>query len=337
MSWPTRVWAVGEILTAANMIAFISDPHDEIDALLDLSTPTVHTLGGFLFGGGAGAAFTASAVLADGEIMIGDGVTLPVAVAAFTASTGFLKLLHGGLEFNASGIAKGGLLGGDGAGSMAIEPVGTDGFALVADAASARGFKWSADVIPAGVIILMAAACPSGFTEYTNARGRALVGVPSGGTLEGTVGSALTNLLDRTHTHSGPSHSHSHTHTIAHNHSHDHTLSAHTHAGPSHTHPTSGGGGSGTFGINVGASSASGAGLAGLSGGGSRGQTSTGTASGGTGGTGVPSTDLTDTDAAGSSAANTGNNAQTGGTGATGTAATSGVIPYIQMRLCQKD
>ncbi len=36
-----------------------------------------------------------------------------------------------------------------------------------------------------------------------------MVGLPLSGTLAGTVGTALTNLEDRTHTHTGPSHTHS--------------------------------------------------------------------------------------------------------------------------------
>lgn len=45
------------------------------------------------------------------------------------------------------------------------------------------------------------ASIPSGWAEYTSARGRIIVGVPSGGTVAGTVGSALTNLQNVTHTH----------------------------------------------------------------------------------------------------------------------------------------
>ncbi len=41
-------------------------------------------------------------------------------------------------------------------------------------------------------------SCPSGWSEYTAARGRVIVGLPSGGTAAGTVGNALTNLEDRT-------------------------------------------------------------------------------------------------------------------------------------------
>ena len=44
----------------------------------------------------------------------------------------------------------------------------------------------------------------SGFTEQTAVRGRLIIGVPSGGTVSGTVGTALTDLQDKTHTHSVP-------------------------------------------------------------------------------------------------------------------------------------
>ena len=53
-------------------------------------------------------------------------------------------------------------------------------------------------LVPVGGILLFAADCPTGWTEYTAARGRAIVGVPSGGAIAGTVGSALTNLATRT-------------------------------------------------------------------------------------------------------------------------------------------
>ena len=47
-------------------------------------------------------------------------------------------------------------------------------------------------------------ACPTGWSEYTTLRGRYPVGVPSGGTLEATVGTALSNSENRPsgqHTH----------------------------------------------------------------------------------------------------------------------------------------
>lgn len=44
-------------------------------------------------------------------------------------------------------------------------------------------------------------SAPAGWAEYTAARGRYIVGVPSGGTVAGTIGSAMTNLQDLTHNH----------------------------------------------------------------------------------------------------------------------------------------
>ncbi len=55
---------------------------------------------------------------------------------------------------------------------------------------------------PSGLIAYFATTCPTGWTEYTAARGRVVVGVPSAGTVAGTVGTAFTNLEDRTHSHS---------------------------------------------------------------------------------------------------------------------------------------
>jgi hypothetical protein len=56
------------------------------------------------------------------------------------------------------------------------------------------------------------ASAPFGWSEYTSARGRMIVGLPSGGTSAGTVGTALTNAQNKSksidHTHTGPSHSH---------------------------------------------------------------------------------------------------------------------------------
>jgi len=48
-----------------------------------------------------------------------------------------------------------------------------------------------------GMIAPFAAACPTGWTEYTAAQGRYVVGVPDGGTVAGTAGTALTDLENR--------------------------------------------------------------------------------------------------------------------------------------------
>ncbi|MEK9143085.1 MAG: hypothetical protein AAB481_00435, partial [Patescibacteria group bacterium] len=84
----------------------------------------------------------------------------------------------------------------------------------------------SAGLAQGSIVFYNGTSCPTGYNEVTGARGRTVVGLPAAGTLAGTVGTALTNLEDRTHTHTGPSHTHtgpSHTHTytdvIAHTHS----------------------------------------------------------------------------------------------------------------------
>lgn len=59
------------------------------------------------------------------------------------------------------------------------------------------------------VIFYNGAACPSGWTELTSARGRYLVGLPSGGTLAGTAGTALSDLENR------PTGQHNHTATTS--------------------------------------------------------------------------------------------------------------------------
>lgn len=60
----------------------------------------------------------------------------------------------------------------------------------------------------AGSVVFSTVSCPTGWTVSTTAAGRYLVGMPSGGTVSGTVGTALTNLEARDHVHAGPSHQH---------------------------------------------------------------------------------------------------------------------------------
>lgn len=69
-------------------------------------------------------------------------------------------------------------------------------------------------IVPSGqVAFFNLSNCPSGWTEATSARGRYVVGKPSGGTLAGTAGTALSNLENRpvgqhTHSISDPGHTH---------------------------------------------------------------------------------------------------------------------------------
>lgn len=68
--------------------------------------------------------------------------------------------------------------------------------------ASAAGSRGSGESAPSGAIMFFTQAqCPSGWSEYVQARGRAIVGLPIGGTLGGTWGVPLTDLEQRTHSH----------------------------------------------------------------------------------------------------------------------------------------
>lgn len=67
--------------------------------------------------------------------------------------------------------------------------------------------------IPSGAILMMPGACPTGFVEYTAARGRYVVGVPVDGTIEAAVGTPLGNTENRpvgqhNHTLTDPGHAH---------------------------------------------------------------------------------------------------------------------------------
>jgi len=105
---------------------------------------------------------------------------------------------------------KGDIVAATAANALARVAVGTDGQFLKADSAQSEGVSWGAiTAVPANVIAYTSdASAPSGWSEYTAARGRVIVGLPSGGTVAGTVGTALTDLQDKTHTHTGPSHQH---------------------------------------------------------------------------------------------------------------------------------
>jgi hypothetical protein len=85
---------------------------------------------------------------------------------------------------------------------------------LATRAETATRAEFADQGVPAGsVMFFNLPTCPSGWTELTAAQGRYLVGLPSGGTLAGTQGTALANLENRAtgqHTHNvvDPGHSH---------------------------------------------------------------------------------------------------------------------------------
>lgn len=95
---------------------------------------------------------------------------------------------------------------------------------LTSDANGEASWQTPAGGLPSGMIAAFAATCPSGWVEYTAARGRYLVGVPAGGTLSAVVGTALTDGENRAvgqHLHSidppntSTTTDGSHTHTIS--------------------------------------------------------------------------------------------------------------------------
>jgi hypothetical protein len=69
--------------------------------------------------------------------------------------------------------------------------------------------------VPAGFVgFFNLSSCPSGWSELTGAQGRYVVGKPSGGTLNATVGTALSNTENRpvgSHTHAITDPGHTHT------------------------------------------------------------------------------------------------------------------------------
>ncbi len=102
-----------------------------------------------------------------------------------------------------------------------VDPAASVDSAVFAGKVTAGSFSGDGSLLtgisgtPAGTVVFYnGAACPTGWTEYTAARGFTIVGLPASGTLNGTVGTALTNLLDRTHTHTGSSHAHTITSNI---------------------------------------------------------------------------------------------------------------------------
>ena len=69
-----------------------------------------------------------------------------------------------------------------------------------------RNDSATAPALPVGATVFFTLpGCPAGWSEQAAARGRAVVGLRSGGTVAGTVGDALVNLENRIHSHTiGP-------------------------------------------------------------------------------------------------------------------------------------
>jgi hypothetical protein len=56
-------------------------------------------------------------------------------------------------------------------------------------------------IVPAGAIFLSTTTCPAGSSEVTTLAGRYLVARPAGGTINGTVGTAMGNMSNTAHDH----------------------------------------------------------------------------------------------------------------------------------------
>lgn len=155
-------------------------------------------------------------------------------------------------------------------------------------------------------------ACPSGWSEYVAARGYGVVGLPSGGSNAGTVGTALTNLQNLTHAHAGSSH----THTVSSDGSHSHAVGSLTSA---HTH-TLGAGDDSTYGPTDVIGPDFEASVSTHTHGGT--QSGTPAVSGSTGS---------------ASAHSHGGSTSASGTGSTGTANAGDSLPYLQLILCERN
>lgn len=126
------------------------------------------------------------------------------------------------------------LFQGTAANAVARIAIGSVGqvFQVLTSSTIGWGAAPASTTFPAGTIIFHTdGVCPPGWAEVMAARGRILVGLPAGGTLAGTVGSALTDLATRTIT-ANPAH----THTVG-------TLSWSTPANHTHTYSIDAGGG----------------------------------------------------------------------------------------------
>jgi hypothetical protein len=88
---------------------------------------------------------------------------------------------------------------GDGAGTGGSYTLpaqrGTNGQVLSTDGSG--NASWAAGIPSGAVMYFNLAGCPTGWSELTAARGRYIVGLPGGGTLNGTAGTALSNQENR--------------------------------------------------------------------------------------------------------------------------------------------
>jgi len=112
-------------------------------------------------------------------------------VTAFAVGAAIAAVLYGSAEATAK-YSFGGLLYAFPS-SHAAKILANDGSGTLTWSADA-----GTDAVPSGVIAYtINGSCPSGWTEFTDARGRYIVGLVSGGTLDTPVGTALSNTENR--------------------------------------------------------------------------------------------------------------------------------------------
>lgn len=73
--------------------------------------------------------------------------------AASDITSGQLAMARGGLGFDASSIAKGGVISGTGSGTAGITAVGTNNYLLVADSTQTGGIKWAAQPVTIMIVV----------------------------------------------------------------------------------------------------------------------------------------------------------------------------------------
>ena len=98
--------------------------------------------------------------------------------------------------------------------SLGRKKLGAVPYAVEASRASSAAGTLANQIVPPGAVMFFnLSACPAGWTAFAGAQGRYVVGVPAGGTLNGTGGTALANLENRpvgqhSHSTSDPGHNH---------------------------------------------------------------------------------------------------------------------------------
>ena len=233
--------ASGKLAAAAVLSANIQDGAVTSAKLADGAVSSAKIADGGIVSGKLGPNSVAAANIADGAVTsskLADGSVSSGKIADGGIATGkladgsvassklqdsavtFAKLADGAVssdKIQAGGIASGKL-----APNAVLSANIQDGSITTAKLAdgSVTSAKLDSEArIPSGAVMhFNLAACPLGWTELIAARGRYLVGLPLGGTLAGTVGTALSNLEDRPvgqHSHgvTDPGHSHNQTAT----------------------------------------------------------------------------------------------------------------------------